>query len=118
MTRSPKDDAALLRDLVRAAKAALRFASGLDHAGFLASELHQEAISRVVGVVGESAWRMSREFKAAHPDIPWQDMAGMRHRIVHDYPDVDPDIVWRVVTHELPRLLTKFESLIGSGEVP
>ena len=112
MTRGPKDDAALVRDLVKAADAALRFAEGLDEAAFLGSELHQEAIARVVGVVGESAWRMTPGFKAAHPDIPWQAMAGMRHRIVHDYPDVDPETVWRVVTHELRPLLDRMRPLL------
>ncbi|MGX9961860.1 HepT-like ribonuclease domain-containing protein [Roseomonas sp. F4] len=63
MTRAPRDDAALLRDILKSAESALRFAEGLD----------------------EAAWRMTPGFKAAHPDVPWQAMAGMRHRIVHDY---------------------------------
>lgn len=110
--RAPKDDLAFLRDLLKAARAALRFAEGLDHAAFMASELHQEAITRVVGVVGEAAWRMTPTFKALHADVPWQAMAGMRHRIVHDYAEVDLDLVWRVVTHELPRLLERLQSLL------
>ncbi|WP_439598090.1 HepT-like ribonuclease domain-containing protein [Falsiroseomonas sp.] len=111
MTRTPRDDAALLRDLFEAAQAALRFAEGLDEAAFLRSELHQQAIIRVVAIVGEVAWRMTPGFKAAHPDIPWQAMAGMRHRIVHDYADVDLDLVWRVVVHELPPLVSRLRAL-------
>jgi uncharacterized protein with HEPN domain len=110
--RTPRDDIALLRDLLKAARAALRFAEGLDRSAFMASELHQEAITRVVGVVGEAAWRMTPGFKALHPDVPWQAMAGMRHRIVHDYAEVDVELVWRVVTHELPRLLDRLQPLL------
>lgn len=112
MTRGPRDDAALLRDLLKAAQAALRFAGHMDEQAFLASELHQEAIIRVVGIVGEAAWRMTPAFKAAHPDVPWQAMAGMRHRFVHDYGDVDLDLVWRVVTHELRPLIHRLAPLV------
>jgi uncharacterized protein with HEPN domain len=79
-----KGDAALLRDMLAAAQAALAHARELDEAAFLASRLHQDAIIRVIGIAGEAAWRISRAFKGTHPDVPWQAMAGMRHRIVHD----------------------------------
>ncbi len=42
----------------------------------------------------------------------------MRHRIVHEYPDVDPEIVWRVVTHELRPLLERLLPLIGRDDTP
>jgi uncharacterized protein with HEPN domain len=112
VARPPRDDAALLGDLLKAARAALDHARGLDAAGFLASRLHQDAIIRVVGIVGEAAWRISGDFKARHPDLPWQAMAGMRHRIVHDYAEVDLDLVWRVITHELPPLIARIEQLM------
>jgi len=103
---------ALLRDMVKAADAVLRFAKGLDRQGFLASELHQEAIIRKVAILGETAWRLTPGFRAAHPDVPWQAMAGMRHRIVHDYADVDVELVWRVVTHEVAPLLARLRPLL------
>ncbi|MDP3418073.1 DUF86 domain-containing protein [Falsiroseomonas sp.] len=116
MTRAPRDDVALLRDILKSAEAALRFAEGLDERAFLASELHQQAIIRAIGIVGEAAWRMTPGFKAAHADVPWQAMAGMRHRIVHDYADVDLDLVWRVVVHELPPLVSRLRPLVPRDE--
>jgi uncharacterized protein with HEPN domain len=107
-----KDDQALLRDMLRAAAAALRFAQGLDQAAFMASELHQDAIIRQVSIIGEAANRISPGFRSSHPQIPWKDMAGMRHRIVHNYADVDIDLVWAVVGKHLPDLIEKLRQVL------
>jgi len=56
------------------------------------------ALTHLVQVIGEAARRASREFYDEHPEIPWQDIVGMRHKVVHDYLGVDDDIVWQVVT--------------------
>ena len=116
MAPAPKDDLALLGDLLKAARTALEHASGLDEAAFLASRLHQDAIIRMIGIVGETAWRITPAFKVSHPYIPWRAMAGMRHRIVHEYAEVDLDLVWRVVVHELPPLIRRLAPLVPSAE--
>jgi uncharacterized protein with HEPN domain len=54
--------------------------------------------STLVQVIGEAARRVSRELHDEHPEIPWQNIAGIRHEVVHGYLGVDDDIVWQVVT--------------------
>jgi uncharacterized protein with HEPN domain len=54
--------------------------------------------------VAESTQRLSDGFRAAHPEIPWGRISGFRNRIVHGYLDVDLDIVWAIVEHDLPQL--------------
>ncbi|MCU1492374.1 MAG: uncharacterized protein JWO62_138 [Acidimicrobiaceae bacterium] len=54
--------------------------------------------------LAESTQRLSFQFKSAHPEIPWDDNAGLRNRLVHGYLDVDFDIVWDVVVSDLPPL--------------
>jgi uncharacterized protein with HEPN domain len=49
---------------------------------------------------------------AGHPEIPWENIIGMRHKVVHDYLGVDEDIVWQVVTHDLPKLVAGLEPLM------
>jgi uncharacterized protein with HEPN domain len=105
-------DAALLLDIMLAAEDALSFIAGLDERAFLASDLHQSAVIRKFEVMGEAAGKVSTAFCAAHPEIPWKQMTGMRHRLVHDYGDVRFDIVWRVTKETLPNLVGILRPLI------
>jgi uncharacterized protein with HEPN domain len=56
-------------------------------------------------VVGEAVKRLSEEFRAARPRIPWRLIAGMRGRLVHHYDTVDLDEVWKTVTVDLADLV-------------
>jgi uncharacterized protein with HEPN domain len=70
------------------------------------------ALTHLVQVIGEAARQVSREFCDEHPEIPWQEIVGMRHKVVHDYLGVDEDIVWQVVTEDLPPLIASLEKLL------
>jgi uncharacterized protein with HEPN domain len=70
------------------------------------------ALIHLVQVIGEAARQVSREFAATHPEIPWENIVGMRHKVVHDYLGVDEDIVWQVVTEDLPKLVQALEPLV------
>lgn len=69
-------------------------------------------LTHLVQVIGEAARKVSAEFQGEHPEIPWQRIIGMRHRIVHDYMHVDEDILWQVVTKDLPELLPLLEAIL------
>jgi uncharacterized protein with HEPN domain len=105
-------DAALLLDMALAAEDALSFIARLDERAFLASNLHQSAVIRKLEVISEAAGRVSKSFCAAHPEIPWRQMTGLRHRLIHGYGDVRLDIVWRVVRETLPGLIAILHPLI------
>jgi uncharacterized protein with HEPN domain len=105
-------DAALLLDIVLAAEDALAFIAGLDEREFLASGLHQSAVMHKLAIMGEAAGKVSKSFCAAHPEIPWKKMTGMRHRLVHDYGNVRLDIVWRVTKELLPSLVATLRPLV------
>jgi uncharacterized protein with HEPN domain len=105
-------DAALPLDIMLAAEDALSFVASLDERAFLASGLHQSAVIRKFEVMGEAAGKGSKAFCAAHPEIPWKQMTGLRHRLIHDYGDVRFDIVWRVVGEILPGLIATLRPLI------
>ncbi len=69
-------------------------------------------LTHLVQVIGEAARKVSVKFQRAHPEIPWRKIIGMRHRIVHDYMRVDEDILWQVVTDDLPKLLPLLEEIL------
>ena len=62
----------------------------------------QDATLRRLQTLSESVQRLSGEFKEAHPEVPWDLIAGMRNRLVHAYLDVDLEIVWNTVLSDLP----------------
>lgn len=66
----------------------------MDEAAFAASRLHQNAVLRSPEVIGEAAGKVSPEMQAQLLEIPWREVTGMRHRLIHDYADVRIDLVW------------------------
>ena len=70
------------------------------------------ALVHLVQVIGEAARQVSREFADTHPEVPWANIIGMRHKLVHDYLGVDEDIVWQAVTADLPTLVGVLEPLV------
>ena len=71
------------------------------------SRLHQNAVLKAIEIVGEAAARIGQETKRAHPDIPWQEIIGMRNRLVHVYFDIDVALAWDTVQNDLPALITR-----------
>jgi uncharacterized protein with HEPN domain len=75
-------------------------------------ETKMRAFARSLEIIGEAAKKITKDFKESKPDIDWKAMAGMRDRLVHEYFGVDYEIVWDVVTNELPELRLKLEALV------
>lgn len=71
------------------------------------------ALTHLVQPIGEAARRVSAGFQEGHPHIPWAKVIGMRHKVVHDYLEVDFDLVWDEVTMHLPPLIGELEKLVG-----
>jgi uncharacterized protein with HEPN domain len=112
MAELPERDAALLLDMLLAARDAREFVEGLDEAAFLASRLHQNAAIRSLEILGEAAGRVSATTRDAHPEIPWREITGMRHRLIHGYADVRLDLVWMVLCDRLNRLIAILDELV------
>jgi uncharacterized protein with HEPN domain len=112
MAKLPERDQALLLDMLLAARDAREFLSGMEKEQFLGTKLHQNAVIRSLEVIGEAAGQISRTSTDAIPNIPWRKVTGMRHRLIHDYFDVDLELVWAVAQVELPPLIEILEALV------
>lgn len=115
MADFPERDRALLLDMLLAARDAVDFLAGLDEARFMASRLHQNAVIRSLEVIGEAAGKVSPDTLSAHPEIPWREITGMRHRLVHDYADVRLELVWSVATEKLASLVLLWRVLFPAA---
>ena len=112
----PKDDLAYVGHMLDMSRKALALASGKEKADFDADEALQLALTHLLQIIGEAARRVSPEFRADHPEIPWPAIVGMRHKVVHDYFSVDFDIVWATVARKLPPLAEQLERLAPPEE--
>ena|SRR5215212_2754415 len=100
----PRDDAYLL-DIVIACRKAMIFVSGVTREEFARDELRQQAVIRMIEVIGEAVRNLTPELKDAHHDIPWRSIVAMRNILTHMYWRVDVDKVWHTVQTDLPGLL-------------
>ena len=101
-----RDDNAVLLDIAHAAGLVASFVAGMDKAGFLADVRTQSAVLHQILVLGEATKRLSAEFRAGYPEVPWSDIAGMRDKLIHEYDAVDDDEVWSTATKDIPALLS------------
>ncbi len=108
------EDSVRVRHMVEACEAAIGFVAGRSRAELDTDLMLLFAIVRAVEVIGEAAGRISEETRAAHGDIPWNAIIGMRNRLVHAYFEIDRDIVWVAVTEEIPALLAQLRPLAAN----
>ena len=80
---------------------------------FVSGGLVHDAILRQLTVAGEAAYKVSRGLRARHPEVPWAQIAGFRHRVVHDYFGLDLGAVWRFAAVELPVLKDQAIAIIS-----
>jgi uncharacterized protein with HEPN domain len=84
---------------------------GISREKFDGDENLRLALAHLLQTIGEAARGVSRAFQETHPEIPWAGIVGMRHKVVHDYMDVDEDVVWKTSIEEIPRLVAALERL-------
>ena len=109
----PKNDRVRLLHMRDAAREAVGFAAGRSRADLDTDRMLNLSLVRLIEVIGEAAGRVSADTQAKYPGIPWSDITGMRHRLVHGYDEINLDIVWEVVTVDLPALITQLEEIFA-----
>jgi uncharacterized protein with HEPN domain len=97
-----KDDLVYAGHMLDTARLATVKVHGKKRAEYDLDENLRMALAHLIRTLGEAARRISPEFQQSHPEIPWKQIVGMRHKVVHDYLHVDYDIVWAVATADLP----------------
>lgn len=107
----PRDDAARVRDILDACDRIVRSTSGLDQNTFASQDVIVRAVLYDFAVIGEAAKGVSAAKRAAHPEVPWSDMAGMRDVVIHQYFGVDAALVWRAASVSVPRVVAALRAI-------
>ena len=68
---------------------------------------------RLLEIVGEAAGRISEGLRAEQTLIPWPRIVGLRNRLIHGYDSVDMDILWEILTNDLPPLIESLQAIPG-----
>lgn len=109
---SRHSDALSLRHMLDHAREAVVLVQGKTQADLRTTRLLQLGLVRLVEIIGEAATRVSKEGRAKYLGIPWEDVIGMRNKLIHGYDTVDLDILWDTVTDDLPQLIEELEKII------
>lgn len=110
------DDRLRLCHMLDYARLARRLAHGKTRDDLNHDDLLRLGLTRAIEVIGEAAARVSPAFCTASPSIPWQQIVGTRHRLIHGYDAVDLDLLWAIINNDLPPLIADLEQIVGGGD--
>jgi uncharacterized protein with HEPN domain len=109
-------DETRLRDMLDAARKAEAFMDGRTRLNLGQDEMLAFAVVRALEIVGEAASRVTTDTRTELAQIPWKDITGMRNKIIHDYDQVDLDVVWQTVAHNLPTLISELDRILAPDD--
>jgi uncharacterized protein with HEPN domain len=107
-----RDDSVYLRHIRDAIAKTQTYAKGISKSTFLSNTLIQDAIIRQIEIMGEAAKRVSEKTRSENVRVPWQDIAGMRNKLIHDYFGVDIEKVWFTVRRDIPELKKQIDRIL------
>ena len=109
---SERADRDFLSDIQEAVRRITVYTTTMTYEAFLTDTRTQDAVIRNLEIIGEATKNLSTELRAKYPDISWKGMAGMRDRLIHHYFGVNLDIVWHIITAELPDVASRIEEIL------
>jgi uncharacterized protein with HEPN domain len=113
-----RDDLAKVLDIHLACMDVLELTSGIDRRAFHENHVLQLALCRLLETIGEAARTVSQEYRLSQPRIPWAKIVGLRNKIVHEYFRLDLDMIWRIVTEDVPALARIVQTLVPPEDKP
>lgn len=109
------EDRTRIRHMIDAAATVAQFIAGRRREDLDDDRLLLFAVVRAIEVPGEAASKVSAATRAAAPEIPWSNIVSMRNRLIHGYFDIDPALVWKTATVEIPALWQRLRAVLGEG---
>ncbi|PIU10118.1 hypothetical protein COT30_00890 [Candidatus Micrarchaeota archaeon CG08_land_8_20_14_0_20_49_17] len=97
-----EEDRVYLKHILDAISTIEQYVGSSSYDEFLGNRLLQDGVIRQIQIIGEASKKLSSELKQKYPQIPWKDIVGMRDKIVHDYLGVDPEVVWKTISGNIP----------------
>jgi uncharacterized protein with HEPN domain len=109
-----RDESFYLHHIIDAIAKVDEYLKGLDEIAFSQKTLVQDGVIRQIEIIGEATKRLSFDFRRRYQDIPWEDITGMRDKLIHDYFGVDIETVWLTAVDDLPTLKLEIEKILAA----
>lgn len=109
-----KKDSTRLKHMLEAAETCLQFVNNKKRNDLEKDQILSFAVIRALEIFGEAAANISKQFQSKHPKIQWRAIIGMRNRLIHAYFDIDYDIVWEALQHEIPQIIPEIKKLLAN----
>ena len=106
------DSEARLRHMLDCAREAAQMAQGKTRADLDSDRMLNLSLVRLLEIIGEAAARVPTADRLRYSTIPWEQIVGLRNRLIHGYDNVDFDILWKVVSEDLPPLIAGLETIL------
>jgi uncharacterized protein with HEPN domain len=111
-----KRDEIRLAHMLDAAEQALAFAHGRSRAELDKDLMLVFALVKAIEIVGEAASQVTKTTRDRHSQIPWTEIIGMRHRLIHAYFDINLDILWQTIQQDLPSLRAELHQALQNAD--
>ena len=82
----------------------------------LTDQFSQWAVTTPIYNIGEQVYRLSAEFKKAHPEVMWSVVSGLRHRLVHDYDGINWLLIAEVIFNDMEAFVSQVEDILQKQE--
>jgi len=109
-----RDDSVYIKHIRDAIFKIQSYTQKLSVAAFKKDSLSQDAVIRQIEIIGEATKRLSEKIRLENKDVPWDDIAGMRDKLIHDYFGVDIEKVWLTVQNDIPFLKKQISRILKS----
>ena len=109
-------DKAFILDALIFAERTLEFTSEMDEEMFANDLKTQAAVLYEISVLGEAMRRISPEFQQQYSEIPYRQIIGMRNKLVHNYDEINIQLVWSVIQTNIPELIDQFKTIVSLQE--
>jgi uncharacterized protein with HEPN domain len=107
-----RDESVYLRHILDAIAKIESYLRGITETAFSGDSLIQDGVIRQLEIIGEAVKRIPERLRSQQPHTPWQDIAGIRDKLIHDYFGVDLEKVWLTAKDDLPGLKTAVTELL------
>ncbi|MEY3230457.1 MAG: hypothetical protein RL689_546 [Planctomycetota bacterium] len=110
--RPDERTSALLWDMLSHAREVVQFVHGKSFEEYRRERILMLAVQHVVLIIGEAASDIPKDFRDAHPEVPWTAIIKQRHVLAHDYGSIIDEKIWRVATVHVPDMIKQLERMV------